>query len=285
VARRLAHEIKNPLTPIQLSAERMQYRCADKLPAAEREILENATKTIISQVEAMKTMVNAFRDYAQTPELELKEFELNELLNEMVTLYRPRNEKIKLQTQLFAGLSNSTVRIEADINRLRQVLHNIFKNAYDALVHSLKKGAIDTGHILLETEWIEQAVANTNGTVDFVSLSMLDNAGGFAEELMDTLFEPYVTTKSKGTGLGLSIVRKLVEEHHGVIELSNHTFADGEKGAVVTIILPLNEKARLYTLSHSKSMQDILAKVLQKQRKDRLSNTGVLPILTPASNG
>jgi len=291
VARRLAHEIKNPLTPIQLSAERLQYRCADKLPKAERDILESATQTIIAQVDAMKEMVNAFRDYAQTPELELKEFELSQLLKEILTLYRPRNKDIDLQADVSSisgssnesGTGNDPLLIEADINRLRQVLHNLFKNSYDALSQALEKNIIQKGSISLDVEHIKEPVPNKRQDVEFIRVSMQDNAGGFDEALMETLFEPYVTTKVKGTGLGLSIVRKLVEEHLGVIELSNRSNLNGEKGAVVTILLPLNEKARLYALSHGKSMQDILARVLQKERKNRLTATGTLKILNQAS--
>jgi len=273
VARRLAHEIKNPLTPIQLSAERLEYRCADKLPHQEREILQQSTRTIIAQVDAMKTMVNAFRDYAQAPELEIKEFILTDLLEEIVTLYRPRNNKIELFTN-YQLRDESSYKLEADINRLRQVMHNLFKNAYDALTGALESQQIIRGEIFLTTERIEQ-VDNTNlqnNNYEFVKLTLIDNAGGFSEEILNSLFEPYVTTKAKGTGLGLAIVRKIIEEHIGDIELSNHQFDEGHIGAKISILLPMNERARLYRLTQGQVIGSLLEQSERAEQTDKQMN-------------
>lgn len=270
VARRLAHEIKNPLTPIQLSAERLEYRCAEKLPEKERDILERSTKTIIAQVDAMKTMVNAFRDYAQTPELDLREFFLTDLLQDMVTLYRPRNPDIELFSNFNEDV-DKRVKIEADINRLRQVLHNLFKNAYDALSMALEQKVIERGEIFLTTEVIKQEDDSNPfaQAFEFIRIVLMDNAGGFSEDIIDTLFEPYVTTKTKGTGLGLAIVRKIIEEHLGEIELSNHQYENGQKGAKATILLPLNESSRLFTLTHGQATRGILEKIKQPEKPEK----------------
>lgn len=270
VARRLAHEIKNPLTPIQLSAERLEYRCADKLPEKEREILQRSTKTIIAQVDAMKSMVNAFRDYAQAPDLEIREFYLTDLLQDMITLYRPRNPNIELFSH-FHETTQERIVIEADLNRLRQVMHNLFKNAYDALTSSLEANRISRGEIFLTTEMILQ-YDESNPQAEafqFVRIVLMDNAGGFSEDQLGSLFEPYVTTKSKGTGLGLAIVRKIVEEHLGEIELSNHHFEDKQIGAKATILLPLDEQARLFTLTHGLAMRSVLDKITHQTRQEK----------------
>jgi len=275
----LAHEIKNPLTPIQLSAERLEYRCADKLPEKEREILERSTKTIIAQVDALKSMVNAFRDYAQAPDLELREFYLTDLLQDMITLYRPRNSQIELFSHFHENEETRTF-IEADINRLRQVLHNLFKNAYDALTSALEQKKIARGEIFLTTETIEQFdESNPQAeSFQFVRIILMDNAGGFSEEMLDSLFEPYVTTKTKGTGLGLAIVRKIIEEHLGEIELSNHAFEDGQIGAKATILLPLDEAARLFTLTHGQSMRGVIEKITQRDRHRKKMSAEILVV-------
>ena len=241
VARRLAHEIKNPLTPIQLSAERIRHRYLDKLPTDEREFLDKATLTIVSQVESMKNMVNAFRDYARAPQINFENFNLCGLLKEIVLLYNPRDTRIQVHTQL----PEEAIIIEADPDRLRQILHNLFSNAYDALNAELEntENGVQAGKIwLLAKEFWE-------GQYRFVEIEIADTGSGFADDYLEDVFEPYVTTKPKGTGLGLAIVRKLVDEHHGEIQVSNHYIENIKSGALIRILLPADEEARLSRLS------------------------------------
>ncbi|MGH8751679.1 MAG: ATP-binding protein [Burkholderiales bacterium] len=213
VARRLAHEIKNPLTPIQLSAERLQYKLAGKLAAPDLEILRRATQTIISQVAAMQGMVDAFSDYARLPELTLRPLDLNQLLREVLALYESPVLAIKLE------LAPRLAPVPGDKTQLRQVIHNLLQNAQDALTGVTAPG------ITVRTETL-------NGRIQ---LSIQDNGSGFPEQLMTRLFEPYVTSKPKGTGLGLAIVKKIVDEHSGVIHIANIK----PHGACVSISLPL----------------------------------------------
>ncbi len=224
VARRLAHEIKNPLTPIQLSAERMRRKYLESMSEDEGQILDRATHTIVQQVEAMKEMVNAFSDYARAPDIELGMFDMDKLVHEVVDLYRAQESGIDI-----ALMSDSSMpMVEADIGRVRQMLHNLVRNATEALENT-RDGRID----------IHVSVAEIDG-INFVLIKVEDNGPGFEEGSINQLFDPYVTTKPKGTGLGLAIVKKLVEEHIGSIRAYNH--ADG--GAVISIRLPLNEAAR-----------------------------------------
>ena len=213
VARRLAHEIKNPLTPIQLSAERLQHKLAGKLAGAEREMLERSTQTIVNQVEAMKHMVNDFRDYARLPPPKLAALDLNALVEEVLALYETSRANVA------ADLAEGLPRVAGDAAQLRQVIHNLVANAEDAL------GETDEPEIRIATR------AEGRGAV----LSVADNGGGFPKEILARAFEPYVTTKAKGTGLGLAIVKKIVDEHHGQIEISNAA----PRGAEVKIRLPL----------------------------------------------
>ncbi len=212
VARRLAHEIKNPLTPIQLSAERMQLKLEPKLAAADAEILVRSTQTIVSQVAALKRMVDAFSQYARTPEPAMRALDLNALIREVLMLYESLGSSMKLQ--LAAGLPP----VQGDATQIRQVIHNLLQNAQDALTGT-------------EAPYIEIATALHHGNAE---LSVTDNGTGFPEQLMKRAFEPYVTTKPRGTGLGLSIVRKIVEEHHGEVTISNVA----PHGARVAIVLP-----------------------------------------------
>ncbi|MDT3737356.1 MAG: ATP-binding protein [Denitratisoma sp.] len=212
VARRLAHEIKNPLTPIQLSAERLAHKLADKLSGAEREMLERSTQTIVNQVEAMKHMVNDFRDYARMPPPQLGALDLNALVEEVLGLYE--TSRAHLAVELADGLP----RVAGDAAQLRQVIHNLVANAEDALAE------VADPEIRIATR------AEGRGAV----LSVSDNGGGFPKEILARAFEPYVTTKAKGTGLGLAIVKKIVDEHHGQIEIANAA----PHGAQVRIRLP-----------------------------------------------
>jgi nitrogen fixation/metabolism regulation signal transduction histidine kinase len=213
VARRLAHEIKNPLTPIQLSAERLQLKLADKLPQREREILDRSTTTIVNQVEAMKNMVNDFRDYARVPPPQLATVDLNGLVRDVLVLYEHS------AARLVVHLAPKLHPVAADVTQLRQVIHNLLRNAEDALAGR------EDAEIEVATETGARAVR----------LAVRDNGNGFPAQIMDRAFEPYVTTKARGTGLGLAIVKKIVDEHRGEVHLANR--ASG--GAEVTITLPL----------------------------------------------
>jgi nitrogen fixation/metabolism regulation signal transduction histidine kinase len=217
VARRLAHEIKNPLTPIQLAAERLQAKLSDKLSPSAAQALDHATETIVAQVTAMKNMVDEFRDYAQTPAPQLHALDLNRLVAEMIGLYEQTGTRI--QTNLQQGIPP----VRGDPDRLRQVIHNLLQNAQDALA-----GNADP-RIDVSTEY-------SGGQV---WLRISDNGSGFPEAVINSAFEPYVTTKPKGTGLGLAIVKRIIDEHHGTISIENRLEKEGDRGAAVRISLPL----------------------------------------------
>ncbi len=201
VARRLAHEIKNPLTPIQLSAERLRRRYIDRMEKDEVEVLDRATRTIVNQVEAMKKMVNAFSEYARAPKISLEPINLNRLVNEVLDLYRGNNVNAAIQANLEAECD----AVEGDAGRIRQLLHNLIKNALEA-VHER-----DAALVALTTR--------CGGELDsrYIELCVDDNGPGFQESVLENLFEPYVSTKPRGSGLGLAIVKKIVEEHGGMI--------------------------------------------------------------------
>ncbi len=213
VARRLAHEIKNPLTPIQLSAERLQMKLADRVDAAGAEILQRSTQTIVNQVQAMKRMVDDFRDYARMPAPELAQVDLNGLIGEMLGLYETAVAPID------ARLAADLPLVVGDPTQLRQIVHNLLRNAEDAL------GEVAEPRIELST--IREGAT--------VRLTVRDNGPGFPPEIVSRVFEPYVTTKARGTGLGLAIVKKIVDEHGGSIAISNPTTG----GAEVSLTLPL----------------------------------------------
>ena len=224
VARRLAHEIKNPLTPIQLSAERIRRRFLAQMTDEDAVVLERATRTIVQQVEAMKEMVNAFSDYARAPDMEIVKVDLNQLVAEVAELYRVREIPVKVRLDLDPDI----VVVEADAGRLRQILHNLIRNAVEAL----------------EGQEKATLTVTTRGTREFdiraVFIMVEDNGPGIPPDSVDRIFDPYVTSKPKGTGLGLAIVKKLVEEHGGWVEASNRA----EGGARMTIALPADEDAR-----------------------------------------
>jgi nitrogen fixation/metabolism regulation signal transduction histidine kinase len=213
VARRLAHEIKNPLMPIQLSAERLQHKLSAKLDEEDAQLLQRATQTIVSQVSAMKNMVMEFSDYARAPAPKLVALDLHHLLREVLGLYEANNSPITLH------LEATQAWVRGDATRLRQVIHNLLQNAQDELQ------SVVTPKIILST-------ADEDGAL---KLCVQDNGKGFPEHLLARAFEPYVTTKSKGTGLGLAIVKKIVEEHGGSIAIEN--LAEG--GTRVSVVLPL----------------------------------------------
>ncbi len=217
VARRLAHEIKNPLTPIQLSAERLRRRYLDA-ETGKLDLLDRSTHTIIQQVEAMKDMVNAFSEYARAPVMELSFVDINELIGEVAELYRHQEKPVAIEIASEPKLP----RIEADIGRMRQVLHNLMRNALEATENRTD------AHIDIATRFI---AADARESVEIV---VTDNGPGFSADIVDRAFEPYVTSKAKGTGLGLAIVKKLIEEHGGQIRAGN-----GEHGgARIVILLP-----------------------------------------------
>jgi PAS domain S-box-containing protein len=226
VARRLAHEIKNPLTPIQLSAERMRRKFLGSMNAQDAQILERATHTIVAQVDAMKQMVNAFSEYARAPDMHFTRFDLNQLITEVVDLYRVQDSSAEMTLQLNPRLP----LISADRMRIRQILNNLVTNSLEALEGKL--GA----RIEFETQLADDA--QNRGSC--VAIVVTDNGPGFQRDLIGTVFDPYVTSKPKGTGLGLAIVKKIVEEHGGRIEADNQRSG----GARVRIQLPLGDGAR-----------------------------------------
>nr|WP_202413823.1 ATP-binding protein [Duganella sp. CY15W] len=227
VARRLAHEIKNPLTPIQLSAERMQMKLEDKLMPADVELLNKGTATIVNQVAAMKRMVDDFRDYAKTPPAVLQPLDLNALIDEILHLYISGEGNDIIHPQLAAGLPF----IMGDETQLRQVIHNLLQNAQDAMAE-LPDGA-PQARIDVTTEAIHYQGAD-GSTRTAVRLAIADNGPGFAPKILARAFEPYVTSKARGTGLGLPMVKKIIEEHGGRIDIQNHV---DRSGASVLILL------------------------------------------------
>jgi len=223
VARRLAHEIKNPLTPIQLSAERLQHKLAGKLSPEQEEMMNRSTGTIIGQVQAMKQMVNDFRDFAKTPSPQLKPISINTLTQEILGLY----EGSPIKTQLDPHSPN----IMGDPTQLRQIIHNLLQNAQDATL----EGVHQSEPIEVKTELV--SYGELNGVPQSaVRLTISDSGSGFPAKILARAFEPYVTTKSKGTGLGLAVVKKIVDDHGAKIEIRNRMQADEVIGAQVSIL-------------------------------------------------
>ncbi|MDC8787242.1 sensor histidine kinase [Roseateles koreensis] len=207
VARRLAHEIKNPLTPIQLSAERLQHKLESKLEGADQAMLVRSVATIVNQVQSMKQLVNEFRDYARLPSANLSPLDLNALVSEVLTLYAPAQEAGRLR----AELAPTPAQIKGDASQLRQVIHNLVQNALDAVQDR------PDGQVLVRTQ---QGYTET-GEPRVLRLLISDNGAGFAEKVLKRAFEPYVTTKTKGTGLGLAVVKKIADEHGARVRLTN----------------------------------------------------------------
>jgi len=219
VARRLAHEIKNPLTPIQLSAERLERKLDGKLEEADQTVLSKSVKTIVEQVAAMKRLVNEFRDYARLPSAELKPLDLNQLILDVMALYAPEPSERVTRAQVFTDLDPTLPLIEGDAQQLRQVVHNLLQNAQDA--------SDPQTHVMLVTRWSPARKR--------VKLTVLDEGTGFAPNILQRAFEPYVTTKTKGTGLGLAVVKKIADEHGARLDIANRVEEGVVKGAQVSL--------------------------------------------------
>jgi len=222
VARRLAHEIKNPLTPIQLSAERLQQKLVGKLSPDQDEMLERSTNTIIGQVQAMKQMVNEFRDFAKTPSPTLGSLDLNILIQEVMGLYEGSNIEVRLDSRC--------PRVMGDPTQLRQVIHNLLQNAQDASLESHHAKQL----IEISTELVEIRDADQNRAA--VRMTISDSGPGFQAKILARAFEPYITTKAKGTGLGLAVVKKIIDDHGAKIEIRNRKQGDELLGAQVSIL-------------------------------------------------
>jgi nitrogen fixation/metabolism regulation signal transduction histidine kinase len=218
VARRLAHEIKNPLTPIQLSAERLAHRLGHKLEGADQALLTRSVGTIVNQVQAMQTLVNEFRDYARLPAARMEPLDLNALAQEVLGLYGQAQDNGLLVARLEPGLP----AILGDTSQLRQVIHNLVQNALDAVADR------PDGEVVLATG----AARGEDGALRAVRLSVIDNGPGFADKVLKRAFEPYVTTKAKGTGLGLAVVKKIADEHGARLGAANVRRGDQPDAAV-----------------------------------------------------
>jgi nitrogen fixation/metabolism regulation signal transduction histidine kinase len=222
VARRLAHEIKNPLTPIQLSAERILHKLTGKIEPEQEEILSRSTKTIINQVQAMKQMVNDFRDFAKTPTPVLQPLDLNGLVLEILGLYEGSKINVKID--------ESCPKIMGDPTQLRQVIHNVLQNAQDAC---LDKG--NDQQIEVRTEAVKYEV-EPGLEEQMVRFTVVDNGPGLPPRILSRAFEPYVTSKAKGTGLGLAVVKKILDEHGARIEIKNREKDGVILGAKISIL-------------------------------------------------
>jgi nitrogen fixation/metabolism regulation signal transduction histidine kinase len=236
VARRLAHEIKNPLTPIQLAAERMQMKLEARLAPQDAALLNKGTATIVNQVSAMKRMVDDFRDYAKTPPALLEPLDLNALIEEILRLYLAEDESDIIHAALAPGLPH----VMGDPTQLRQVIHNLLQNAQDALAD--RAPGMPAARIDVMTEAIHYEGAD-GATGTAVRLAIVDNGPGFAPKILSRAFEPYVTSKARGTGLGLAMVKKIVDEHGGRIDVQNRP--DGSGASVFILLLKLSPEANL----------------------------------------
>ncbi len=230
VARRLAHEIKNPLTPIQLAAERLQMKLENKLEQQEMTILKKGTATIVNQVESMKRMVDDFRDYARLPVAELHELDLNALIEEVLHLYTGGEKHDAIE----ARLSPTLPKVMGDATQLRQVVHNLLQNAQDAVRDRADDGPAPKIDVVTEVINYQDADGKSCEAVRF---SVADNGPGFSQRILTRAFEPYVTSKSRGTGLGLAMVKKIIDEHAGQIDIQNRTDGSGAKVSILLLKL------------------------------------------------
>jgi nitrogen fixation/metabolism regulation signal transduction histidine kinase len=231
VARRLAHEIKNPLTPIQLSAERLEMKLTGKLLPPEQAILVKSVKTIVDQVDAMKRLVNEFRDYARLPAAELHPVDLNAIVLDVMQLYDGEGAAVPIRLDL----DPHCPLVRGDAQQLRQVIHNLLQNAQDAS----EAAVIDSERersIVLRTQW-QQAAGR-------VRLSVLDHGTGFPDHILKRAFEPYVTTKARGTGLGLAVVKKIADEHGSRVDIANRVDNGVVVGAQVSLSLAVDNSAQ-----------------------------------------
>ena len=221
MARRLAHEIKNPLTPIQLSAEHLHRKLSGEVSAEKQAMLDRYTHTIVQQVEAMKSMVNAFTDYARSPQPRSQMVNINAMLEEIAVLYHQDNTDVAINLKLDPSIPD----IEADDVRLRQLVHNLIKNSLETLEGK--------GWIGLETASIEKSGRH------WIEFTVEDSGQGIADEVAQNLFDPYVTTKTSGSGLGLAIVQKIADEHGGSVRVSRAQ----QGGARFSVLLPFSDVA------------------------------------------
>jgi nitrogen fixation/metabolism regulation signal transduction histidine kinase len=235
VARRLAHEIKNPLTPIQLSAERLERKLDGKLDAPDQAVLVKSVKTIVDQVDAMKRLVNEFRDYARLPSADLKPLDLNALIHDVMGLYMQEPADGQGHAPIELDLDTHCPLIQGDEQQLRQVVHNLLQNAQDACdAQSEKKGASQTTTwVSVKTQW--------SPARQRVRLTVTDAGPGFSPNILQRAFEPYVTTKAKGTGLGLAVVKKIADEHGARLDISNLMEEDQIKGAQVSLSFSIHK--------------------------------------------
>jgi nitrogen fixation/metabolism regulation signal transduction histidine kinase len=219
VARRLAHEIKNPLTPIQLSAERLRRKILPTLQDEQSELLDRATNTIVQQVESMKLMVNDFSEYARMPTMEPHPLDLNILVSDIVELYKGDKEHVQIELECHPHV----LMIRGDSTRLGQVIHNLVRNAIEAMPGNELS--------IMRIHTYMRKLSNT----EYAGIKITDNGPGVPQKLIARIFDPYMTTKIKGNGLGLAIVKKIIEEHNGQIQIEN----DEVTGAIVNIRFPL----------------------------------------------
>lgn len=232
VARRLAHEIKNPLTPIQLSAERLEMKLHSRLEKPEQAFLTKAVKTIVDQVEAMKRLVNEFRDYARLPAADLKPLDLNAVVTDVLSLYELDDSQVRVRSQL--DLHCPPVR--GDAQQLRQVLHNLIQNAQDATIQAHPEAVVSSlPPVQVTTQFSAEARR--------VRLIIADDGAGFPAHILQRAFEPYVTTKARGTGLGLAVVKKIADEHGARINVANRLEADVVCGAQVSLSFATEQAA------------------------------------------
>jgi nitrogen fixation/metabolism regulation signal transduction histidine kinase len=229
VARRLAHEIKNPLTPIQLSAERLERKLDGKLEEADQTVLSKSVKTIVDQVAAMKRLVDEFRDYARLPSADLKPLDLNSLITDVMALYAPEPLEKASRPQVKADLDPTLPLIEGDAQQLRQVVHNLIQNAQDA--------SDSQSHVSVVTRWSPARKR--------VKFTVLDEGPGFSPNILQRAFEPYVTTKAKGTGLGLAVVKKIADEHGARLDIANRVEDGVVKGAQVSLSFTVEKLAQI----------------------------------------